>query len=194
MQRLFLNLMLAAGLTAASLHAALSFRLLDTAGNVHTSAEWSGQKAIVLFFVIHDCPVTNSYVPEMNRISATDRGRGVRVYAVEADINAPSAVTAEYARQYRFGFPLLLDSHHVLVQLAGATLTPQAVVLSPSGQVKYRGRIDNRIEDFGSQRPRATVHDLRNALDAILTGHQPAVQFTRSIGCAIPPPKGNEDL
>ena len=49
MQRLFLNLMLAAGLTAASLHAALSFRLLDTAGNVHTSAEWSGQKAIVLF-------------------------------------------------------------------------------------------------------------------------------------------------
>jgi peroxiredoxin len=185
MPQILLNLFFAAGLTAALLSSAPSFRLLDTEGNVHTAAEWSGERAIVLFFVIHDCPLSNSYVPEMNRIDTAYRGRGVRVYAVQADIGAPAAVTAEYARTYRFGFPLLLDPQQSLVRLTGATVTPQAVVLSPTGQVQYRGRIDNRIEGFGSRRPEATVHDLRDALDAILAGHRPAVQFTRSIGCAI---------
>jgi peroxiredoxin len=141
MQQLLLNLMLAAGLTAGGLRPAPSFRLLDTAGDVHTAAEWSGQKAVVLFFIIHDCPISNSYVPEMNRINTTYRIRGVRVYAVQADIGAPSAVTAEYARQYRFGFPLLLDPRQFLARLTGATVTPQAVVLSPCGEVEYRGRI-----------------------------------------------------
>ena len=58
----------------------------------------------------------------------------------------------------------------MLVQLSGASVTPQAAVLSPDGTVLYLGRIDNRVEDFGKQRPQATVPDLRNALDALLAG------------------------
>jgi hypothetical protein len=80
---------------------------------------------------------------------------------------------------------LLLDPDQILVRLAGATVAPQAVILSTEGKVLYRGRIDNRVEDFGSQRPEATVHDLRDGLDAVLGGRPPRVQFTRAIGCAI---------
>jgi hypothetical protein len=49
----------------------------------------------------------------------------------------------------------------------------------------YRGRIDNRVADFGSTRPEATVHDLKDALDAVLAGRPVAVPFTKSVGCAI---------
>ncbi|HEY4088957.1 MAG TPA: redoxin domain-containing protein [Bryobacteraceae bacterium] len=185
MAQILLTFVLSAWFAIFAAAAPLQFRLLDVHGGVHTAAEWSGRKAIVLFFVVQDCPVGNSYVPEMNRIEQTYSPRGVRFYAVQADVSAAAAVTAEYARDYRFVFPLLLDSSQVLVRLAGATVTPQAVILSPGGEVLYRGRIDNRVEDFGSQRPEATVHDLRDALDAVLAGHQPRVRFTRSIGCAI---------
>jgi peroxiredoxin len=161
------------------------FQLPDTQGVQHTPAEWRGANAILLFFVTNDCPATNSYVPEMNRIAAAYGARGVRTYAVQADITVPGSVVAQYAKDYQYQFPLLLDSRQVLVALAGATVTPQAVVMTPEGNVLYRGRIDNRVQDFGRQRPQATVHDLRNALDAVLAGKPVAAPFTNSIGCAI---------
>jgi peroxiredoxin len=160
-------------------------QLRDTEGSIHWAAEWNGAKAILLFFVTNDCPVTNSYVPEMDRIQATYGSRGVRTYAVAADTSVPAAKMAAYARAYHYEFPLLLDPEQTLVQLTGATVTPEAVVLTPEGKVLYRGRIDNRVADFGKQRSDATVHDLRNALDAVLAGKPVPAPFTKSIGCAI---------
>ena len=162
-----------------------AFQLRDTAGGVHTSADWLSHKAILLFFVTTDCPVANSYVPEMNRIREAYAPRGVEVFAVQADTTIPAADVARYAKDYRYSFPLLLDPGQVLVRLAGATITPQAAVLAPDGKVLYLGRIDNRVVDFGKQRPQATEQDLREALDEVLAGKPVAHPFTKSIGCAI---------
>lgn len=175
-----LRVLLAFWLTAGP-----QFQLRDTQGSVHTAAEWIGAKAVLLFFVTTDCPVANSYVPEMNRIHEAYAGRGVRVYAVQADTTVPDAAVAAYAKDFRYGFPLLLDPKQQLVQLTGATITPQAAVLSPEGRVRYLGRIDNRVADFGKQRPQATEADLREALDAVLAGKPVVHPFTKSIGCAI---------
>lgn len=167
------------------------FHVRDAQGKVHSPAEWNGKNAVLLFFVETDCPVSNSYVPEMNRISQKYAARRVLTFAVLADPDVTPDSAAAYARDYHFEFPVLLDPLQDLVRLAGATVTPQAAILSPYGGVLYRGRIDNRIEDFGSQRRSATVHDVRDALDAIVAGRLPAVRFTRSIGCAITPLKRN---
>jgi len=180
-----LGLLLLLFSASAAYPAVPPFQLRDTAGSLHTPAEWAGAKAILLFFVTNDCPVTNSYVPEMNRMAAAYAPRGVRTYAVVADPGLAPSLVAAYARDYRYAFPLLLDPLQDLVRLTGATVTPQAAVLSPEGRLLYRGRIDNRVADFGKQRPQATVHDLRDALDAVLAGKPVAAPFTRSIGCAI---------
>lgn len=162
-----------------------AFQLRDTGGGIHTPAEWRAQKAILLFFVTTDCPVANSYVPEFNRIFEAYAGKGVLIYAVQADTTVGESAVARYAKDYRYSFPLLLDPHQALVQLAGATVTPQAAVLSPDGKVLYLGRIDNRVADFGKARPEATERDVRDALDAVLAGKPVAHPFTKSIGCAI---------
>jgi peroxiredoxin len=160
-------------------------RLHDTQGSTHTSAEWSKAKAVLLFFVTTDCPVGNSYVPEMNRIHDAYAGRGVLVWAVQADASVAEPAVAKYAAEYRYGFPLVLDPRQDLVNLSGATITPQAAVLAPDGRVLYLGRIDNRVEDFGKQRPQATQNDLRVALDEVLAGRPVTHPHTKSIGCAI---------
>ena len=72
------------------------FQLRDTEGSVHIPAEWRAHKLIVLFFVTNDCPLTNSYVPEMNRIQSSYAKRRVCFYAVQADPNSLSAVMAAY--------------------------------------------------------------------------------------------------
>jgi len=170
---------------AAAMAGGPAFQLRDTEGRVHTPAEWNGEKAILLFFVTTDCPVANSYVPEMNRIHDAYGPRGVRVFAVQSDTTIADEDVARYARDYHYGFPLLLDPRQVMVRLANATITPQAAVLAPDGKVLYLGRIDNRVADFGKQRFQATEQDLREALDEVLAG-KPVVQpATKSIGCAI---------
>src|SRR5579872_68730 len=62
-----------------------NFNFTDTSGRAHTSAEWTGKRAIVLFFVSTDCPLSNNYVPEFNRIEQTYAPRGIAFYAVQGD-------------------------------------------------------------------------------------------------------------
>jgi peroxiredoxin len=170
---------------AVAAGAAPQFRLADTQGGIHTFDEWKGRKAVVLFFVATDCPVANSYVPEMNRIREDYSGRGVLFLAVQTDTAVAGSAVAQYASEYRYSFPMLLDPHQVLVRMADATMVPQAAVLTADGRRVYLGRIDNRVEDFGKQRYKATEADLREALDAVLAGRQPPHPVTKSIGCAI---------
>jgi peroxiredoxin len=172
-------------LLATGLFAGPDFRLRDTAGTMHTGAEWTGRKAVVLFFTTIDCPVANSYVPEMNRIREAYAARGVAVYGVQAEVSVPDDAAAKYAQEFRYSFPLLLDPQQTLVKLVDATITPQVAVLTPEGRVLYLGRIDNRVEDFGKTRYQATHADLREALDAVLAGKPAPQPRTKSIGCAI---------
>ena len=127
-------------LCCAAWAGAPQFRLRDVQGGIHTSAEWTGRRAIVLFFVTTDCPVGNSYVPEMNRIHDAYAGRGVAVYAVHADPGVAEAEVARYAGEYRYGFPLLLDPDQVLVRHVNATVTPQAAKASAASSSSVSGR------------------------------------------------------
>jgi peroxiredoxin len=159
--------------------------LRDTNGALHEPVEWTGPHVAVLIFVATDCPVANGYVPEMNRLHDRFAPRGVRFYGVQADLATPDGDVARYARDYRYSFPLLLDPRQELVDFTGATIIPQAAVLAPGGMLAYRGRIDDRVADFGKQRYQATVHDLADALEAVLAGKPVAHPRTHSIGCAI---------
>lgn len=66
-------------------------------------------------------------------------------------------------------------------------MTPETVVIDRAGAVRYRGRIDNFYVAFGRSRQVVTVHDLRDALDAVLAGNPVANPTTEPIGCFIVP-------
>jgi len=158
--------------------------LRDTGGGLHDPSEWLKAPAAVLFFVTTDCPIANSYVPEMNRLHERFAARGVRFFGVQADVSIAGPEVAAHAREFHYGFPMLLDPLQELVILAGATVTPQAAVIV-HGKVVYLGRIDDRVADFGKQRYQATRHDLADALEAVLAGRPVEHPTTRAIGCAI---------
>ncbi len=170
---------------AALAHPALEFALRDTEGVEHHQNEWAQARAVVLFFVTTDCPLSNGYAPEMNRIEQAYAPRGVLFFAVQGDTTIPDEEVRRHAREYGYRFPALLDPRQVLARHTGATVTPEAVVLSADGAVLYLGRIDNKVEDFGKTRIQATEFDLRDSLDAILAGRPVPHPRTRALGCAI---------
>lgn len=166
-------------------HPAIQFTLRDAAGGTHTPSEWAGSQAVVLFYVTTDCPLSNGYAPEMNRLDEQYTPRGVRFYAVQGDTTIADEEVRRHAHEFAYKFPVLLDPQLILAHHTGATVTPEAVVLSSGGAVLYEGRIDNRVEDFGKVRVRATEFDLRDALEAILAGRPVPHPHTRAVGCAI---------
>jgi peroxiredoxin len=183
MRRRGLLLLLAA--VAISGAPAPQFSLTDSAGVAHTDAEWRAAHAAVLFFIAADCPISNGYVPEMNRVAHDYASRGVRLYAVMADTSISLPEVQKHAKEFGFTFPVLLDPKQILVRFTGASVTPQVAVISPGGAMVYLGRIDNRVEGFGLQRSQATQRDLRDALDEVLAGKPVAKPAGKAIGCSI---------
>ena len=145
-------------------------------------------KASVLFFITSDCPISNSYAPEIQRICSEYGPKQVSCDLVYVD---PTLTLADIKKHVQdFGYssvPAILDSSQKLVKAAGATITPEAAVVGLSGQILYRGRIDNVYAALGKRRPEATEHDLRKALDEVLSGKPVSTSQTQAVGCYIPP-------
>lgn len=161
-------------------------RVRDAEGKEHEPLAGKDRRATVLFFVGHECPISNRYAPEVNRIIADFAPKGMACYVVYVDPGLSPADAAKHARDYGYRCPALLDVRHELVKKAGATITPEVAVLAPDGQVLYRGRIDDRYVDLGRARQQPTVRDLRAALNAVLNGKPVPQRFTRAVGCFIP--------
>jgi len=144
-----------------------------------------------MIFVLTDCPIANSYLPEINRLHEEFATQGIELCIVQADPTTTAERARKHAAEYAIQPPVVLDADHVWARRAGATKTPEAVVFSPAGEILYRGRIDDRYVGLGQKRPAATTHDLGDALRAIVAGQAPPQPRTEAVGCYIPDlPKG----
>ena len=160
------------------------FTLQDTTGAIHSDAEWKGAN-VVLFFVTTDCPISNGYVPEMNRIAKEYGSRGVRFYGVMTDTSVPPGDVRKHVTDFAYTFPVLIDPMQILVKYTNADTNPETAVISPRTGLVYLGRIDNRVEGFGLARPQATQHELKDAINAALAGKPVLKPFAAPIGCSI---------
>jgi peroxiredoxin len=160
------------------------FSLQDTAGLTHTDAEWKGA-GVVLFFLTTDCPISNGYVPEMNRIAREYASRGVRFYGVMTDTSVPLADVRKHVKDFGYTFPVLIDPTQILVKYTNADTNPESAVISLRSGLVYLGRIDNRVEGFGLARTQATQHELRDAIDQALAGKPVVKAFVQPVGCSI---------
>jgi hypothetical protein len=160
--------------------------VLDIAGVTHRPFNDPQVRAVAFVFLVRDCPISNAYAPELNRLYSDYGSRGVRMFLIQVDPDLSTDDAREHARQYQLQPPLVLDKGHVWARKIGATITPQAAVLSPAGTLLYLGRIDNRYVGFGKRREQVTVHDLRDALDAVLAARPVSEPRTEAIGCPIP--------
>lgn len=159
----------------------------DSNGRKLNPLQQGKHKATVLLFIMTDCPIANSYAPEINRITAKYGPKDVAFYLVYVDPGADAAAVRKHMHDYGYHCKALLDPHHSLARLAGADVTPEAVVLGANREIVYRGRIDDRVIDFGQIRHRPNRQDLRLTLDALLRGDAVPVARTPCIGCFISP-------
>jgi hypothetical protein len=164
----------------------LQIRAID--GRVFRPLEPAGL-ANVLLFVSTDCPVSNAYAPELQRICAAYAAKGIACSLIYEDPDVTVSEVRTHLDEYRYrAVAAAIDTDGSLAAAVRATVTPQAVVVDRTGTVRYTGRIDNLYEALGRPRRVVTTHDLENALTAIADGKAPAVTRTDAVGCYIVPP------
>lgn len=173
-------------ITALPAFGAEKIQVMDANGAKVMPLEGKDRKATVFFFITNDCPISNTYAPEIQRIAAAYAPKKIAFYLVYADPSLSAATVQKHVAEYRYKIPALLDPYHKIVNLTGAKATPEVAVIGPTGKPLYRGRIDDRAVDYGKVRVQPNARDLRDALDAILQGKPVAHPTTPVVGCFIP--------
>jgi hypothetical protein len=158
-----------------------------------TSLSPSGTNLVAAVFVATDCPISNRYLPLLARLSQQYATRGVPFWLVYPNPGDTLAIVRTHLKQYPVAAPLqqLIAPNPSFLAHAHVHVTPEAAVFRAdrvmAQPVLWHGRIDDRYLTFGTQRPAATHHDLADAIDAALAGHQPTPPAAPPVGCAIIP-------
>jgi len=142
-----------------------------------------GTEAIVLFFLATDCPISNRYIPEIQRLEAEFIIKHVSFWLVYPNATETTDGIRRHQADYGIQGATLARPGPPLMGLIHPVVTPESAVLVGTGlgqplSAVYIGRIDDRYVDIGRERPQATKHDLEQAINAVLN-HQP-----------VPPPGG----
>jgi len=160
--------------------------ITDVDGQDYEPLNVSAKHAAVLFFVLQDCPICNSYAPQIEQLHSEFAPRGVSFYLVHVDSTLSQSAAIKHARDFGYTIPVLIDRQHDLVKRLSVDVVPTAVVIGADGAPQYKGRIDDLYAGIGKPRTLVTTHDLLDALVAVLEGKPVERSQTSSVGCAVP--------
>src|SRR5262245_24691317 len=117
----------AAGSASIDVHGAANVWnpvFLDIGGQEQRPFDEPDVKAVALVFVLQDCPIANSYMPELKRLYEQFEPRGVRMIVVESDPKITLAEARRHAAEYQIALPVVVDADHRWVKFAMAKRTP----------------------------------------------------------------------
>jgi hypothetical protein len=180
-------LLITCGFRASSVAALPDFGL-DLHGQPIRDLAGPGVRIVVLFFAASDCPISNRYVPEIKRLTQKYGPKGVRFWWVYPNAGDTAKAVADHNRDYAITGDTILDTKQSLVDMAHATVTPEAAIFLVEGdQLReiYHGRIDDRYLDIGQERPQPQHFDLETAIFAALAGETVPRPGGPSVGCSI---------
>jgi AhpC/TSA family protein len=149
-----------------------------------------GARAIVLFFAASDCPISNRYIPEMERLDREFAPAGIRFWWVYPNPADTPAVVRQHQQKFDVQGDVLLDTQQRVTAMAHATITPEVAIFVPAKMALrevYRGRIDDRYISLGQERPSAQKHDLEDALRALTANRTIPAPGGPPVGCSIVP-------
>jgi thiol-disulfide isomerase/thioredoxin len=147
-------------------------------GRLRRAAEARG-RVLILNFWSAECPHSargDGAIAELARMW----GREVQVWPIASNWNEDEPRIRAAARER--GLPIvLLDRDQSAASLLGAVATPHVFVVDATGELRYRGAVDD--VSFGRRTP--TRNYLATAVAAVLAGRQPDPAETAPFGCAI---------
>ncbi len=165
-----------------------SFHLTDTvSGKLVSLDDFQNEHAYVIMFLCNHCPYVIHVNPEIVRLCKDYKNKGVAFIAISANdiIKYPQdgpELMKEHAIKTGYAFPYLFDESQQVAKDYDAACTPDFYVFDKNKMLVYRGRLDDSRPNSGIE---LTGRDLRQALDAVLSGKEVSPVQYPSMGCNI---------
>ena len=158
-----------------------AFSLPGVDGKVHKLSDYDQAKVLVIVFTCNHCPTAQAYEGRIKKLAADFKDKGMALVAISP--NDPEAVRLDElgytdvgdsledmkirAKAAQFNFPYLYDGLDQKVSKAyGPVTTPHVFVFDSERKLRFAGRVDNNERDPN----KATSHDTRSAIEAVLAG------------------------
>ncbi len=171
------------------------FSLIGIDDRTHSLGEFRDAKILTIIFTANHCPTAQAYEDRIKALVNDYKDKGVAFVAISP--NDPKALHLNElgytdlsdtldemkirAKDKAFNFLYLYDGNDQKTAHAyGPVSTPHVFIFDKDRRLRYTGRIDNN-ERIG----KATVHDTRNAIEALLAEKLVQVEKTKTFGCSI---------
>jgi peroxiredoxin len=169
------------------------FRLPGVDGKSYSLHDFAKAKVLVVVFTCNHCPTAQAYEGRIARFQAEYGPRGVALVAISP--NDPTAVRLDElgysdvgdsfeemkirAKDQHYLYPYLYDGGtQTTAKAYGVLATPHVYVFDAERKLRYVGRFDDaEVKTIKS-------HDLKNAVDALLSDKPVPVASTRVFGCS----------
>ena len=141
----------------------------------------------VWVFLAPLCPICQDYTYYLNALheqwSAAEEPQ-VELIGWFPNPTVTDAAIAEFADRYAVDWELARDTNG-WSEAVGARFTPEAALVSPDGEVVYRGRVNDLYYALGKHRSTPRSSDLALAVEQALGGLPVVPAETDAIGCPI---------
>ena len=170
------------------------FALPGVDGKIHQLSDYAASPVLAVVFACNHCPISQMYEQRIQQLADDYKDRGVAVVAIQP--NDPKAIRIDEldssdisdsleemkirVAYKHLRYPYLYDGETQSVTRAyGPQATPHIFIFDKERKLRYEGRIDNsyRIEQV-------KTHDARNAIEALLAGHEVEMKHTGVFGCS----------
>lgn len=170
------------------------FALPDTDGRTVSLDDFTSAKALVVMFICNHCPFVKHVRDELARFGRDMKAKGVAVVAISSnDVSThPADSPAKMAEEKKaagYDFPYLYDAEQSVAAEYKAACTPDFYLFDQNLKLVYRGQFDDSRPGNGIP---VTGSDLRQAVDALLSGQPASSPQKPSIGCNIKWKAGRE--
>lgn len=164
------------------------FRLPDTTTNRQVSLDdFPNARGFLVMFICNHCPFVQHLQGALAQLGRDYSDKPLAIVAISSnDVSSQPEDSpqkmAETAARVGYTFPYLYDESQEVARAYGAACTPDFFLFDAERRLVYRGQFDDSRP--GNDKP-VTGADLREAIDAVLSG-QPVPQDQKpSIGCNI---------
>jgi peroxiredoxin len=161
------------------------FQLPGVDGHDHSLEEYGDAGFLAIVQSCNHCPYVQAWEDRLSAVARDYSHQGVRVVAVNSnDVERyPEDSFEEMKRRAAerdFAFDYLFDEDQSLAHALGSERTPEVFLFDEERRLRYHGAIDDSQDET-----RVNESYLREALDALLTGGDPAVTETTAVGCTV---------
>ena len=164
------------------------FKLLDSvSGDEFTLQELRGDVATLIMFICNHCPFVKHIQNELVNLGKEYPTKGISLIAISSNDastypeDSPDKMKT-LALSAGYTFPYLYDESQQVARDYDATCTPDFFLFDKDLICVYRGQLDDSRPGNNIQ---VTGTDLREALNAVLSGNEVNPNQKPSIGCNI---------